>query len=143
MATMQPWQDSRPPRAWIESAFAAYLVRDAADFLVVATPGAGKTGYALRVAHHLLETRRIDRVVVVVPSEHLRKQWADNGKAVGLELDPTWSNRDGRENADYHGVVVTYHTVASNARVQALNCRQARTLIILAMPTRWRMVSAA
>ncbi len=37
-------------RAWQEEALAAYLRADARDFLAVATPGAGKTTYALRVA---------------------------------------------------------------------------------------------
>ena len=37
-------------RSWQRSALVAYLRRSPQDFLAVATPGAGKTTFALRVA---------------------------------------------------------------------------------------------
>ena len=42
------------------------------DFLAAATPGAGKTTFALRLASELLRRRVIDRIVVVAPTEHLK-----------------------------------------------------------------------
>ena len=49
--------DRRPLRAWQPEALDTYLARvgsPARDFLAVATPGAGKTTFALRVAAELL-----------------------------------------------------------------------------------------
>ena len=40
----------RPLRAWQRSALARYIAAAPQDFLAVATPGAGKTAFALRVA---------------------------------------------------------------------------------------------
>ena len=47
------------------------------DFLLTATPGAGKTTFALAVAAGCCAAGSIDRVVVVCPTDHLRTQWAD------------------------------------------------------------------
>ena len=52
-----PWGTAEALRAWQQEALDAYLARDGAearDFLAVATPGAGKTTFALRVASALL-----------------------------------------------------------------------------------------
>jgi superfamily II DNA or RNA helicase len=43
----------RPLRAWQRRALARYLATAPRDFLAVATPGAGKTTFALRVAAEL------------------------------------------------------------------------------------------
>src|SRR5206468_5267730 len=82
-------------RGWQREALARYLAAGTADYLVTATPGAGKTTFALAVAATLLGRRAIDRVIVVCPTDHLRTQWADAASAVGLALDPTLSNAVG------------------------------------------------
>ena len=46
------------------------------DFLAVATPGAGKTTFALRIAAELLADGTVEAVTVVTPTEHLKTQWA-------------------------------------------------------------------
>ena len=43
----------------------------------MATPGAGKTTFALRIATELLDRGVIRAVTVVAPTEHLKHQWAD------------------------------------------------------------------
>ena len=51
------WGTAGALRAWQQEALDAYLARQgpgARDFLAVATPGAGKTTFALRVASELL-----------------------------------------------------------------------------------------
>ncbi len=83
------------------------------DFLTVATPGAGKTTFALTavlqdLAHHPHRT-----VVVVAPTQHLKHQWADNAARFGLQLEPEWVSRDAVLPHDMHGVVVTYQQVAA------------------------------
>ena len=79
------------------------------DFLLVATPGAGKT----LAACHAIRAADCEQVVVVCPTTALRAQWADAADRVGLHLDPRWRNADGAWRADVDGVVVTYQQVAS------------------------------
>ena len=51
----RPVPDAGPSlRSWQRKALVTYLRQRADDFLAVATPGAGKTTFALRVAAELL-----------------------------------------------------------------------------------------
>jgi superfamily II DNA or RNA helicase len=97
------------PRAWQ----AAFLARHGAaadrDFLLVATPGAGKTLAACQAA----VAAGCEQLVVVCPTTALRSQWADAADRVGLHLDPRWRNADGAWRRDVDGVAVTYQQVAS------------------------------
>ena len=118
-------------REWQRAALDTYITRDAQDFLVVATPGAGKTKFALRLASDLLEGGTVQRIVIVVPSEHLKVQWAEAAHECGFEIDPTTKNADGLENTtDYRGAAVTYAQVASQPDLHRRGCRR-RTLVIL------------
>ncbi len=100
-------------RPWQKAAFDAYVGADVPDFLAVATPGAGKTTFALAAARYELG-RRPARLVVVAPTAHLKVQWAQAAHGFGLHLDPAWSPADGLAG-DLHGVVTTYQQVASAA----------------------------
>jgi superfamily II DNA or RNA helicase len=80
----------------------------------VATPGAGKTTFALTAAQRALVARRARRLVVVVPTQHLKMQWARAAEPFDLHLDPDWSAGYGVLPSDVHGVVVTYQQVAAN-----------------------------
>jgi superfamily II DNA or RNA helicase len=64
---------SRPLRAWQRRAITKYLTSRPQDFLAVATPGAGKTVFGLRVASELLADRVVERVTIVTPTEHGRR----------------------------------------------------------------------
>ena len=59
-------------RGWQRRALVKYLAGRSRDFLAVATPGSGKTTFALRVAAELLGQRAVEHVTVVVPTEHLK-----------------------------------------------------------------------
>ena len=63
-------------RGWQKDAYHEYFRLPRRDFLLVATPGAGKTTYALTVAARLLALREVAAVTVVTPTEHLKYQWA-------------------------------------------------------------------
>jgi superfamily II DNA or RNA helicase len=118
-------------RAWQQEALDRYFEHEHRDFLVSATPGAGKTTFALRLAAELLRARTVDRVTVVAPTEHLKTQWADAAAKAGIRLDPRFSNRHGREARQYHGVVVTYAQIAVRASLHRELTESKRTLVIL------------
>ena len=59
------WGTAGKLRAWQAAALEKYLAEGPQDFLAVATPGAGKTTFALRIAVELLEDRTVDTVTVV------------------------------------------------------------------------------
>ncbi|CAG0971951.1 hypothetical protein MYXO_01353 [Myxococcaceae bacterium] len=62
----------RPPlRPWQEKALVRFESGTEPDFLAVATPGAGKTTFALEAAQRALAAGRVRRVVVVTPTQHL------------------------------------------------------------------------
>src|SRR3954447_9326080 len=87
---------SRPLRAWQRRAILKYLTNKPQDFLAVATPGAGKTVFGLRVATELLADRVIERVTIVTPTEHLKYQWANAAAAAGIAIDPNFRNGMGQ-----------------------------------------------
>jgi superfamily II DNA or RNA helicase len=109
---------------------AAFLEQHAAepgpDFLLVATPGAGKT----LAACHAARAVGAEQVIVVCPTVALRAQWADAADAVGLHLDPRWRNADGSWHQDLDGVVVTYQQVASAPDLFAHHLRRP-TFVVL------------
>ncbi|HSK26890.1 MAG TPA: DEAD/DEAH box helicase, partial [Jiangellales bacterium] len=126
-----PWGTAGALRAWQQAALADYLSRRPRDYLAVATPGAGKTAFALRVAAELLERRVVHQLTVVAPTEHLKRQWADAAHRVGISLDPAFSGRRGQTSRDFTGVVVTYAGVASHPMLQRARCENRRTLVVL------------
>jgi len=117
-------------RAWQRAALTKYLLHKPKDFLAVATPGAGKTTFALRVATELKANRTVDRVIVVVPTEHLKVQWSASAARVGLSLDPRFTNSSA-VNPAYDGVVVTYAQVAMHPFKHRAVATAKRTLVIL------------
>jgi superfamily II DNA or RNA helicase len=101
-------------RAWQRDALARFEASASPNFLAVATPGAGKTTFALTAARRALLARAIRRVVVVVPTQHLKFQWAHAAERLDIHLDPEWNVGYGGLPADAHGVVVTYQQVAAS-----------------------------
>ncbi|MFH5229831.1 DEAD/DEAH box helicase [Antrihabitans spumae] len=120
-----------PLRAWQRRALTKYLSKKPRDFLAVATPGAGKTTFALRVAAELLGDRTVDQVTVVAPTEHLKHQWADAAARAGIALDSRFSNSTGQTSSDYHGVVITYAQIAAHPARHRVRTENRRTLVIL------------
>jgi superfamily II DNA or RNA helicase len=121
----------RPLRAWQRSALARYLAAAPRDFLAVATPGAGKTAFALRVAAEMLADRVIEAITVVTPTEHLKHQWSLAAAQVGIALDPDFRNSTGATSADYTGIAVTYAGIAAHPLLHRARTEARRTLVVL------------
>ena len=119
-------------RAWQEEAIRKYLEAGPRDFLASATPGAGKTTFALRLASILRANHTVSQIVVVAPTEHLKTQWADAAMRAGIRLNPYYSNSDGLGyGRHYHGVAVTYAQVAMKPIQHRLLTESTDTLVIL------------
>ena len=125
------WGTATSLRAWQSAAIDDYLRRQPRDFLAVATPGAGKTTFALSVAAELIGRRIVDRVTVVAPTEHLKRQWADAAARAGIPIDPTYSAGKGKIASDYLGIAVTYAGVAVNPLAMRVRTERFKTLVIL------------
>lgn len=117
-------------RGWQRRAMVKYLTAAPRDFLAVATPGAGKTTFALRIAGELLGDGTVERITIVVPTEHLKIQWAKSAAALGISLDPKFSNSSAQNSDEYHGVVVTYAQVASHPGRHRVRTENRKTLVV-------------
>ena len=62
-------------RAWQAEALRRFADRRPANFMTVACPGAGKTTFALAAVRQRLAGENLP-IVVVVPTQHLKAQWA-------------------------------------------------------------------
>jgi len=124
------WGTAARLRAWQVEALSRYRELGQRDFLAVATPGAGKTTFALRVATDLLEARTVEQVIVVTPTEHLKVQWADAAAKVGLHLDPGLGGSRRGRSRQFQGQAVTYAGVAAATFAYEARTASARTLVI-------------
>ncbi|WIX89326.1 DEAD/DEAH box helicase [Amycolatopsis sp. DG1A-15b] len=122
---------ARPLRAWQRRALTKYLTRKPKDFLAVATPGAGKTVFGLRIAAELLSDRTIEAVTIVTPTEHLKHQWAASAAAAGIAIDSNFRNTTGVTSSDYNGVALTYAQVAAHPTLHRVRTENRKTLVIL------------
>ncbi|MFF3910821.1 DEAD/DEAH box helicase [Streptomyces sp. NPDC001848] len=124
-----PWGTASKLRAWQQGAMEKYIQDQPRDFLAVATPGAGKTTFALTLASWLLHHHVVQQVTVVAPTEHLKKQWAEAAARIGIRLDPEYSA--GPLGREYHGVAVTYAGVGVRPMLHRNRVEQRKTLVIL------------
>lgn len=81
------------------------------DYVVSATPGAGKTAFALDLAAQLIHEQVVSQILVVVPTDSLRQQWADAGAGLGIDLLPVEVPADYGKSG-YQGFVVSYPQMA-------------------------------
>ncbi len=125
------WGTATKLRQWQQEALSLYFEKEPRDFLAAATPGAGKTTFALRLAKELLVRGTVDRITVVAPTEHLKSQWADAAERVAIHLNPSFKNKDRWYGRHFHGVAVTYAQVVADAALHRQLTEGGRTLVIL------------
>jgi superfamily II DNA or RNA helicase len=116
-------------RPWQRAAFDLFRASPEPDFLAVATPGAGKTTFALACARATLADER-RRLIVVAPTSHLKIQWSLAAHRMGLQLDPDWSPGQGLAR-DVHGLVTTYQQIATGNAAEKLSGLAADAVVIL------------
>lgn len=97
------------------------------DFVVAMCPGTGKTRFALRCAFEALQQERIENVLVVVPSTHLRVQWAQEADTCGIPLLPDFR---GHLPTGFLGGIVTFAGVAAAGATLTRFARSRRLLVI-------------
>ncbi len=132
--SLPDWPDARPLRSWQEEATEAVRAHSASSFLASATPAAGKTTFGLHIAHRMLSAGFVLRVVVVGPTTHICRQWAADAARYGIDLEPNRPNSDGPESADFHGVAVTYQTIAAGPDTHRIAAGRRPTLLIADEP---------
>ena len=123
---------AQPLRAWqVEAKTKFDAMGRPTDFLVSATPGAGKTTFAVSLACDLRDRGLIDRVVVIVNTDSLRTQWADKATPFGLHLKTVNAPED-YHHTGYAGAVMTYAQIAESGKLLARRAiGQSRTLVIM------------
>ena len=104
------------------------------SFLASATPAAGKTTFGLHIAHRMLRAQFVSRVVVAGPTTHICRQWAADAARYGIDLEPNRPNSDGPESTDFHGVAVTYQTIAAGPETHRGAAARRPTLLIADEP---------
>jgi superfamily II DNA or RNA helicase len=132
--SLPAWPDARPLRSWQEKATEAVRAHSGASFLASATPAAGKTTLGLHIAHRMLSAKFVSRVVVAGPTTHICRQWAADAGRYGVDLEPNRPNSDGPESTDFHGVAVTYQTIAAGPDTHRLAASRRPTLLIADEP---------
>jgi superfamily II DNA or RNA helicase len=132
--SLPDWPDARPLRAWQEEATEAVRAHSGSSFLASATPAAGKTTFGLHIAHRMLSAGFVSRAVVAGPTTHICRQWAADAARYGIDLEPNRPNSDGPESDDFHGVAVTYQTIAAGPETHRRAAGRRSTLLIADEP---------
>jgi len=124
------WPESlRHLRRWSVEFLEDWVQHPDPDYLLVACPAAGKTVAALAAAHLRFQWGEIDRLVTVVPTDAVRKQWYDTGLLLGFQLADEFV---GRPIPHYlNGMVITFQSLVHNRERLADLCRNERVMLIV------------
>jgi superfamily II DNA or RNA helicase len=85
---------------------------------------------ALMAASEMFRARRIDRVIVVVPTDQLRRQWNMEAAKYGLDITAEYRNSAGPLTAAVHGAVVTYAQIAGQPSLWRKHAYDKPTLVV-------------
>jgi superfamily II DNA or RNA helicase len=103
-------------RKWQQEAVDAFKAASTKHFLLVASPGTGKTVAAINMILDL--ARDGTKVVIVAPSLRVCQQWKNVAHGYGIVLgdDPVYASC----NASYNGFVMTYQALLDISTTQHL-----------------------
>lgn len=118
-----------PLLRWQQDALTAYEDKDLKNFVLYATPGAGKTIWSLRVGHQLMHDEIVGGIVVVVHTDNLRLQWSAKAAEVGLKLLSWDGDANVLRNGILDGLVVTYQQLAATDELRLLVNRRKMLVI--------------
>lgn len=108
LPTLAPWAVELRP--WQRECFETYLTT-ANDYLIVATPGSGKTCMGVRLLHWHLLAGTAAHALIICPTRHIVSQWIDAAHKYGHVQIGTLDNGDAMRHGlvhEYHGHAVTY-----------------------------------
>jgi superfamily II DNA or RNA helicase len=141
MLELRPLPKDYKLRIWQQRCFNEYIASLKKQYLVMATPGAGKTDLSILIARYLLERHLVDMFVIVTPFQNLKEQWADDCNRLGCD---TYSGFEidipGRgiimPQGEYHGLITSYQQVAIGAASEAfrLLCHKLNVLVVFDEP---------
>lgn len=118
---------SREPRPWQAEMLTDYKAdNEKSVYTLAACPAAGKTFVMIECAkYHLANDDSVKRVIVVVPTTHLKRQFVKAARKSGLKLIELDNVRHtGQLPTDEFGGVVTYQQVAMSPLIYARFARE-------------------
>jgi superfamily II DNA or RNA helicase len=121
-----PLPDNFQARTWQSEFFDSYTRkcisgRDS-NFLLEACPAAGKTFASCAIANALLKMELINWVIVIVPTDHLRNQFAYDAKEFDIDLHHSVEFLPDSLTKEYKGEVLTYAQMGSKADLYRRRC---------------------
>lgn len=127
LAKSDQWGDGRDRFAWQNDFIEHYRLAPQRDYLLAALPGSGKTRAANTVAREYRDTFAASKIIVVVPSRHLRHQWRKAAATKGVQL----ASKDFSGSLiDFDGVVTTYDAVHANRQLYKRLCNKHPCFVI-------------
>ncbi len=119
-------------RTWQDEQFTLFQQSVGKWFMMVVTPGGGKTIAMLRSAKFSLDTGETDFLIVVVPTDSLKSQWKKKAReAFGINL---FSKYEGYVTEDFDGVIITYQQMAKSPGMVRVLHKGRKTFVILDEP---------
>jgi superfamily II DNA or RNA helicase len=97
------------------------------DWLVTATPGAGKTRFGFLAGRALIEAGVVDYMHAVASTRLIRRGWEQAGASSGLPL----VRRPNGSLPEFGGIATTYAQVAASPSAHAAAVHKRRALVIL------------
>lgn len=98
--------------------------------LIVATPGSGKTTFAIVSSLFYLKEYVEGKIIIVVPTKHLKKQWAESAGKFGVKMHDDWVAPQ-KIPDDYHGIILTYAQLGSSWGAISRIVKKNKSMIIL------------
>lgn len=131
--TLRPWQLDA-----MDLLLDAWTNKPEEKVLVAASPGAGKTWFAIAASLQAFRDHDVELVVVVTPSINIKGQWRDNFIKAGVSAHAQADNEAMRFRVDnqldptdgWRAICVTYAQLAKDADLFAEIARRRKTLVI-------------